>query len=532
MPTSTRWLFYDLETTGLSPQHDQVLGFAWILTDDQLEPLERREGVVRVRPDVIPTPGAAMVHGLSPKDLQARGVSEADFIAAFQTRLLSQQGAHRVLVSGYNTIAFDDEFIRHTLWRNLLPPYDHEWRGGNARCDVYHMVQLAHAWERGLAFSANADGRPDMRLVAVAQANGIDLSDEAAHDALADVEATVAVARRIRSEAPELFRLATTALTDKKGLKRLLSHANVHGLPVWMTSRKLPGGGSLVYPLCLDPQNLNKYYAVDLNRPCDDLLEADPATIRENVFKRAAERSATDPVMPCVSIECNRMPMVEAFEPDSPAHVARAARFGLDVARCEESLALLADRQSSLSARLIEAHDSSHLPPPADPAYGGLYSGGFVSDVDRQGLEALRGPLFLGGPPRIASADLRAYWPGNADPRLYALSLRHKWIEHGRAALADFPDEGGDFARFLLDRFFGDGPDGIPRLAAFRQEMAEKRIAHANDPRRLQVLNELEEHVMGQARRVRAFAQRCGVGSEPQSAPRAAGGRPSPGQAA
>ena len=69
------YLFYDIETTGLNKAFDQVLEFAAIRTDRQLEEIERHNLSVKLRPDVIPSPLAILTNRISPTD-HAGGMSE------------------------------------------------------------------------------------------------------------------------------------------------------------------------------------------------------------------------------------------------------------------------------------------------------------------------------------------------------------------------------------------------------------------------------------------------------------------------
>ena len=61
----TTYLFYDIETTGLSKCFDQVLQFAAIRTDDSFNELERIELRVKLNPDIIPHPAAVATHRIS-----------------------------------------------------------------------------------------------------------------------------------------------------------------------------------------------------------------------------------------------------------------------------------------------------------------------------------------------------------------------------------------------------------------------------------------------------------------------------------
>jgi exodeoxyribonuclease-1 len=95
---------------------------------------------------------------------------------------------------GYNSIRFDDEFTRYTLYRNFIDPYTWHWKNGNTRWDILDVVRLCYALKRdsSLKWVHNEEGKPIFKLDQLAPANGIKHND--AHDALADVRATIAIA--------------------------------------------------------------------------------------------------------------------------------------------------------------------------------------------------------------------------------------------------------------------------------------------------------------------------------------------------
>src|SRR5690606_9772490 len=117
---------------------------------------------------------------------------------------LSQPGTCGV---GYNSIRFDDEVTRFTLYRNFFDPYAREWQHGNSRWDLIDVVRLCRALRpEGIQWPQREDGTPGFKLEWLTQANG--LSHDAANDALADVHATIALARLIRDRQPKLFEYA------------------------------------------------------------------------------------------------------------------------------------------------------------------------------------------------------------------------------------------------------------------------------------------------------------------------------------
>ena len=187
------FLFYDIETSGLHSAFDQILTFAAIRTDAALKELERVSVVVQLRPDVVPAPGAFITHRLS---LSALARGEKEYRAALRIhQLINTPGTISV---GYNTLGFDDEFLRFTFYRNLLDPYTHQYKNGCSRMDILPLAVLYRLFAPlDIHWPSDADGKPSIKLELISRDNALVTSGRA-HDAMTDVEATLALARRLR----------------------------------------------------------------------------------------------------------------------------------------------------------------------------------------------------------------------------------------------------------------------------------------------------------------------------------------------
>lgn len=187
-------LFYDLETTGLNLAFDQPIQFAAIRTDEQLNELERYNLRIRLRPDVIPTPYAIITHLLSPQAMQ-EGFLEAEAIKTIHD-LLNQPGT---ISLGYNTLGYDDEMLRFCFYRNLLPPYTHQYANQCARADIFPITTLFYLYCKQSPISwPKKEDRISLKLDLLNETN--QLASGQAHDALVDVEATIALTRRLMTD--------------------------------------------------------------------------------------------------------------------------------------------------------------------------------------------------------------------------------------------------------------------------------------------------------------------------------------------
>jgi exodeoxyribonuclease-1 len=178
----TTFYWYDLETSGTASRWDRITQFAGLRTDAELNETGEVESFhVRLPDDVLPNPDAALVTGLTPQMLRDSGVSEWTALRRINA-LFAVPGTCTV---GFNTLRFDDEFVRHGLYRNLMDPYAREFRNGNSRWDIMDLVRATGALRReGLEWPVDQEGLPVYRLGELTRANGIEHGQ--AHDALSD----------------------------------------------------------------------------------------------------------------------------------------------------------------------------------------------------------------------------------------------------------------------------------------------------------------------------------------------------------
>ncbi len=185
------FLFYDLETTGLNKSFDQVLQFAGIRTDLNLREIERYELKIKLNSDVIPSPYALITHHIG---VNHGGISEYDAIQQIH-QWMNQPGT---LSLGYNTLDFDDEFLRFSFYRNLLPPYTHQYANDCGRMDLYPMTMMYYLFKNHLLTWPSVENKTSLKLELLNHANA--LAKGRAHDAMVDVEATLELARLFHKE--------------------------------------------------------------------------------------------------------------------------------------------------------------------------------------------------------------------------------------------------------------------------------------------------------------------------------------------
>ena len=402
--------WHDYETWGATPSLDKPSQFAGVRTDEDLniigDPL-----VCYCRPsaDCLPHPQACLITGISPQKALSEGKSEPVFFELIHQQL-SQAGTCGV---GYNSIRFDDEVTRYGFYRNFYAPYDREWKQGNSRWDIIDMVRLTYALRpETLQWPQKEDGTPSFKLEQLSVANGIEHS--AAHDALSDVYATIALAKLIKQRQPKLYHYAydlrlkskVAALIDLEQRKPLL-----HISSRFAAAR---GCAALIVPLMMHPKNKNSVIAYDLSVDPEPLLSLSAEQVAERVYSKQEDLAEGVERIPLKEIHLNKSPMLAT---PKLLDDAAAQRLGIDKALCERHWHEL--RHSDLSAKLSTVYERSVFPPKTDPEQQ-LYEG-FISDHDVQLFPAIRS---------AAPESLAAFEPQLKDQRLQALLFRYRARHH------------------------------------------------------------------------------------------------------
>ena len=297
---SASFFFYDLETSGFNPKEARIMQFAGQRTDLQLKPIgEPHNYFIRMSDDVLPEPDAVLITGITPQKTISEGMHEAEFLRLFQEEIATPD----TIFVGFNTVRFDDEFMRYTLYRNFYDPYEWQWQNNRSRWDILDVVRMTRALRpEGIEWPFDAKGKPTNRLESLTTLNKLD--HFSAHDALSDVHATIAVAKMIRDKQPKLFDFLLTMRKKEEVAKLALSRQ-----PFVYTSGKYAtefekttvvgtlaehpqGGGVLVFDLRYDPE---------------PFLELEPPALVEAMKKRKDEPG---PRLPVKTLKFNRCPAV------------------------------------------------------------------------------------------------------------------------------------------------------------------------------------------------------------------------------
>lgn len=400
------FLWYDLETFGREARLDRIAQFGAIRTDENLEPLEEPVVLYCAIPrDYLPDPGAVLKTGITPQETRQKGVKEIDFARSLNG-LFSEPGTCGV---GFNSVSFDDEFLRSLFYRNFIDPYEREYRKGNSRWDILSLARMARDLRpEGLIWPTKPDGRPDMRLGALTAANGIFHED--AHDALADVKATIELAHLIREAQPKLFDFFLK-LRDKREARLLIDLGNQ--TPIVHTDgryTRADGVSSLVAPLAMDLENNQAVLVYDLRYDPTPFLPRSAEELRRNAFTPRREQPDEEQ-LPVTRLALNRVPSIA---PQGTMDPETAVRLGIDLEETELHLEILR-KNPEFARRVQSAFAPLAATQPRDPEEE-LYAG-FLPDADRTLF-----PEIHHLPPR----ELLQWDPPFRDPRLPVLLHRMK----------------------------------------------------------------------------------------------------------
>lgn len=403
MTTSIFW--HDYETTGINPRCDRPLQVAGVRTDLDLNEIEDPISLYcHPSDDILPHPAACLVTGITPEQLAHQGLCEAEFM----TRVHQQLARPGTCGAGYNTLRFDDEVTRYSLYRNFFDPYAREWQGGNSRWDLIDVVRTAYALRPEGIVWPQQDGRTSLRLELLSKANGIDHGH--AHEALSDVRATIALARLIRQKQPKLYEWLFQLRSKHKVMEQIrLLQPLVHISGRFSSARNYLG---VVLPLAWHPRNRNALIVCDLHQETLPLIRESAEVLRERLYTRHEELSEGQLPVPLKLVQINRCPVV------APLSVLRPAdqqRLGIDLKVIQTRAEELANQQPAWQDKLAHIYGKEDFAAVEDPEQQ-LYDG-FIGDRDRRLCEQVRtlDPAQLG----------HGHWMFD-DPRLPELLFRYR----------------------------------------------------------------------------------------------------------
>ncbi|MBC7939162.1 MAG: exodeoxyribonuclease I, partial [Chitinophagaceae bacterium] len=404
------FFWHDYETFGVVPRRDRPVQFAGLRTDAELNAIgEPVMWHCQPTPDCLPDPESVLLTGILPQHALQHGLPEHQFAGRIEAEL-ARDGTIGV---GYNSIRFDDEVTRHLFWRNLIDPYAREWQNGCSRWDLMDVVRAAWALRPdGIVWPSHGEGamagRPSFKLEHLTAANG--LAHDAAHDALSDVHATLALARLVKARQPRLWDFCLKLRRKDAVLAEMGS-----GRPFVHLSGRYPverGCLALVWPLAPHPTHKNEVIVWDLAHDPRELLTLDAEAVRRRMYTRQDELPDGETRLPIKTIHINKSPVVIGRLKVVDAVAARWALDAPQALRHAEYAAALGAGLDGLWREVFIRPPAAATPDVDEDLYGGL-----VGNDDRRALQRLR---------ELSPTALAAKRPAFDDARLEELLFRYR----------------------------------------------------------------------------------------------------------
>ncbi|HZV38041.1 MAG TPA: exodeoxyribonuclease I [Pseudoxanthomonas sp.] len=470
MPAS--FLFYDLETFGADWRKTRIAQFAAVRTDSGLNRVDEPVSFfVRPAGDLLPSPVATMITGISPQRALREGVNEAEAFA----RIGELMAQPETCTLGWNTLRFDDEFVRYGLFRNFHDAYEREWRGGNSRWDLLDVARLFHALRPGgVAWPQRDDGKgASFKLEHLAIANGVREGD--AHEALSDVYATLGIARKLRAAQPRLWDYALQ-LRDKRFAARLLDTAAMQ--PLLHVSQRYPASrfcAAPVLPLARHPHIDSRAIVFDLEGDADALLDLDASAIADRLYTPVADLPEGVQRIGLKEVHANKCPALVAWQ-----HLREEdfARLRIDRSAVEATAERLRPHAATLAEKIrqVFAAQREYATPDVDAS---LYDG-FIGDGDKRRFADVRGTP----PELLGQRDF-----GFRDPRLPELLFRYRARNWPDTLTQSERERWDDYRRLRLG---SDSGLSESTFDSYFPELDALRAQHAGDGDKLLLLDQLE----------------------------------------
>jgi exodeoxyribonuclease-1 len=400
--------WYDYETFGLSPKTDRIAQFAGIRTDENLNILDEQMFYCKPTHDCLPSPEACAVTGISPQLCEEKGLIEHQFMQ----KIHAEFSTPNTCVAGYNSIRFDDEFTRYALYRNFIDPYAWHWQNGNTRWDILDVVRLCYALKKSTSLNWVFDDnqKPIFRLDQLAPANGIEHTN--AHDALADVRATIGIAKIIQTTQPQLFNHAFK-LREKKFVAAQLKLFE----PMLHTSGMYSAQLSctrLAVALAYHPEYKDRAIVFNLDQDPSILLELTIDELKILLFSKQADLPKGAQRLQIKELIFNKSPMFVANIRKLDPTITQ--QLNLDMATCERHLDFILANQSAIGKIIQQLYTQDKaLKTPADVDQT-LYSG-FMDNADKRIGEQLQS---------LTIEALKNFQPTFKDAKLTTLLMHFK----------------------------------------------------------------------------------------------------------
>ncbi len=469
-------LWHDYETWGIHPSVDFPVQFAAIRTTLDLEPVDEQpkmNWLCKIPLDYLPNPKACLITGITPQYSLSKGLSEPEFARRIH-RQMEQAGT---CTAGYNSIRFDEEVSRHLLFRNFYPVYEREYKNGNSKWDVIDLVRACYALRpQGIQWAYYSDNKPSFKLEELAKANN--LEHEAAHDALSDVRATIAIAKLIKTQHPKLYNYYWE-LRSKHNVNTMLQQFR-QNIFVYISGfiSSEQGCCTLIMPVCTHPTNSNGIICIDLLKPIEKFEGNDAHAIQDVLFTKSKNETQQNERPGLFSISVNKCPFIAPIKTLSDE---RANTLNIDVSLAIKHFKALVQLPflSELCQQIMLPSEPTNTPDNVDER---LYLSEFPSPADVTKMRNLREAL---------PEQLAAYTDSFESPELNKLLVRYRARNYPQ-----FLDEHEIhlWQQHLIQRFTSNRKKACLSLTEYYLCIDELSAGYQNHPEKLNLLRVLRTY--------------------------------------
>jgi len=461
------FFWYDYETFGLSPKTQRIAQFAGIRTDENLNIIDEHMFYCKPTYDSLPSPEACSVTGITPQICEKNGLIEKTFISTINNEF----SVPDTCVVGYNSISFDDEFTRYTLFRNFLDPYAWHWQNGNSRWDILDVARFCYAFKKdsSLKWHYDENNKPIFKLDKLAPANDIEHSD--AHDALADVRATIGIAKIIKTTQPKLFDYALS-LRDKREVSKKIELFS----PLLHTSGIYSGKLSctrLTTALAYHPEYSDRALVFNLDQDPSLLTELETEELKTLIFSKKLPKGVDR--LQIKELAFNKSPM---FVPNVYKLENKITdQLQIDIDKCMDNLSYIRDNKTQIKQKIKSIYTNDSERTPTLDVDQSLYDN-FIDKADR---------LICNQIQNLSSDELRDFKPQFKDKKLSKLLLNFK-ARNFPESLTEIEQE--EWFEIVQSRV-QNGENGYLSLENFYKSLEKQKISA---PSKSDIWTQLEEY--------------------------------------
>jgi exodeoxyribonuclease-1 len=476
--------WYDYETSGLTPKVDRIVQFAGIRTDENLNIIDEKILYCKPTNDCLPSPEACLTTKITPQESEAKGIIEHEFIKKINNEFTTPN----TCIVGYNSIRFDDEFTRYTLYRNFFDAYLWHWKNGNTRWNILDVVRLTYAFKKdnSLKWAFADDGKPVFKLEKLTAVNNIEHNP---HDALSDVEATINIAKIIKTRQPKLFDYAFS-LRNKETVKSNIKLFK----PILHTSGMYPSNLSctrLVIPLVYHPQYPGRVIVFNLDQDPSILLNKNVESLKNLLFNKLPKNVDRLQIKELIF---NKSPMFINYTGKIDPKILKQLQ--INIKQCNQYLEFINKNKNEITEKIKAVYNNNqnkeelslsnttaakttNLVEDVDQ----LLYGGFPSNNDKNICSEIQ---------KLSIAELKNFNPKFEDKKLSKLFIHFKARNYPN--LLSVADQ--KYWDKVIQSRIKDGENGYMSLTKYNQQIKTMRDQHPEKENLWQALEEYAKSLL------------------------------------